>query len=181
MQQSGDGHQGDQLTGLPDDPGELHHDGAALRGEPRGDQAQHGREDGGVAGSEQDACDDGDADAGGEGHGELPEGHQQHPGGDDRTGAVAIEEDPHRDLHPAVHGELHDGEQRERGGIRLEAVGGLDTHCAQRRAVGDREHVGGDADRPDRPGPPPRCGDGGVGDLRHPSTLLLRGDVRRRG
>ncbi|CAD5139155.1 protein of unknown function [Microbacterium sp. Nx66] len=175
VQQGGDRHQRDQLPRLPDDPGELDHDGAALRGEPCGHQPQHGGEHGGVAGSEEDTRDDRDADAGGEGHGELSGRHEQHPRRDDRTGSVAIEEDADRNLHPAVHRELHDGEQCERRGVRLEAVGGLDTDGTQRCAVRDGEHVGRDADGPDRPGPPPRRGDGGVGDLRHPSTLLLRG------
>ncbi len=39
MQQCSEGDQGDQLTGLPDDPGELHHDRTPLRGKPGRDES----------------------------------------------------------------------------------------------------------------------------------------------
>ena len=48
----------------------------------------------------------------------------------------------------------------------------IDADGTERRAVRDRERVGGDTDRPDEPCPPSRIGHGRDGNGSHLSTLL---------
>ena len=122
--------------------------GACRVGEPDRDDPQHAREHGGVAGADEHAREDADAHVGRERHDELPERHEHHAGGDDRSRAEAVEQQPDRDLHRAVDGELDDREHRQRRGIRVEPHRRVDAHRRERRAVRHREHVGGDAATP---------------------------------
>ena len=91
---------------------------------------------------------------------ELPDRHEEHAGRDDRPRPEAVEQQPHRDLHRAVDGELDDREQRQRRGIRVEPHRRVDADRRERRAVRDREHVGGDADAPHQPQAPGAHGQG---------------------
>ena len=57
--------------------------------------------------------------------------------------------------------ELHDGEHRQRRGIRTEPFRGVDTDRGEGAAVDDGEHVRRDPDTPDEPAAPSRPGGGG--------------------
>lgn len=176
VQQGCQGSESQELTRLTDEAGELTHQRPALRGEPCGDEAEDAREDRGVTCTEQHAREDRDPDAGGEGESQLPGRHQQHADGHDRPGAVAVEQQPDRNLHSAIDRELHHGEHRQRRGIRTEPLSRVDTDRRQRAAVDHRKHVRRDPDAPDEPAAPPRSRCGGAHTVEsHPSTLLLPG------
>ena len=138
--------------------------GACCVGEPRRDHAQHAREHRGVAGAEQHAGEDRDADVRGERHHELADGHEDHADRDDRSRAVAVEQEPDRDLHERrTRPSWMHREHRQRRGIRIESHRRVDADRRERRAVRDRQDVRGDADPPDQPGAPRRSGQSGNG------------------
>ena len=145
----------EELPDLADDARELHEERRLPLGEPDGDDAQHAREDGGIAGAEQHRGRGSPMPtSGANAMTSCPIAMRTMPIVIDRPRAEAVEQQPHRDLHRAVHGELDDREHRQRRGIRVEPHRRIDADRRERRAVRDREHVGGDADAPHQPQAP---------------------------
>ena len=151
VQEERERHEGEQLPRLAEDAGDLDHERRALRGEPQCGQSQHSGEDRRVACSQQESREDRDADARRERHRQLADGHQHHADRHHRTRAVPVEQHADGDLHASVDGELDHSEQRERGGIRLEALSGVDAHRRQGRPVRDCQDIGRRTHHPDGP------------------------------
>ena len=84
---------------------------------------------------------------------ELPDTHEQGSAGDQAPGTQAVQQHADRHLQTRVDGKLQDAEQSQHGRGGPESTLGFHPGDAKRGTLKDRDGIGPDAERKDRPGP----------------------------
>ena len=144
---------GDDLADLAEKAGELGEQRHAPGREPDHDQTQDADERHRVAGPDEHAARHRKSDGVRGCEHELPDTHEQRPGGDQAPGTQPVEQHADGHLQTGVDGELQDAEQGQHGRRGPESTLGFDAGDAKRGALKDRDGICPDAEREDRPGP----------------------------
>ena len=128
-----------RLPAMPKSAGDLRDERAAPGREPARAEPQHADEGHRVAAAQQRAARRAPSPYDGENaKPELAGGEQHHAQGQHLLGAEPVDQQPDGYLHARVDEQLEDGEGRERGGVDVEAVGGVEAGDAEARAEDDR-------------------------------------------
>ena len=149
VQQGEERHGRQDLPDLTEDAGQLRDQRDAAGGEPAGDEPQDRHEHHGVARAHHDAGQHHERQGRRERQQQLPAGEQgaaQHQHG---ARAPAVHQEAARQLGRDVDRDLEEDERRQRGRADPEAVRGIESGDAERRALHDGQDVPEHADGPD--------------------------------